>query len=225
MYRLSDAEIVQYGRMISILSNRMISGRENARDAAQEVWAEVIKSLSSFRGESSLSTWIYTIAKRVIGKHAANERLYSTVFLRDYLHGADRELPEAEPDRELWIKEECDRCLTWLFHCLTNDARMIYIFRDIIGLPYAETARIMGKDERETRKSLSRSRKKLRNFLNSECRIFNPDSECKCRMNTLLDSISLPEEYRRIRNVGRRISIYRQAEKILPAKNYWEKFI
>ena len=226
MYRIPDEEIAQYGRMISILSNRMISDSETARDAAQEVWAEVINSLPSYKGESKLSTWIYTIAKRVIGKHAANERQYSLVFLRGFLQGDDRELPDTRDgfDRELWIKEECDRCLTGLFHCLGNDARMIYVYRAIIGLPYAEVARIMGMDERGVRKSLSRSRKRINNFLNNECRIFNPNSKCKCRMNTLLESINLPREYQRIRNLGKRISIFRQAEKILPSRNYWEKY-
>ena len=226
MTHISDIEIAQYGKMISILSNRMISDKEAARDAAQEVWVEVMQSLASFRNESKLSTWMYTIAKRVISKHAENERKHSLVFLHDFLHGDDRELPDTRAgfDKELWIKAECDRCLTGLFHCLSNDARMIYIFRDIIGLPYAEIAQIMGKDEQEARKSISRSRIRLRNFLNNECRIFNPHSKCKCRMNTLLEGVNLPTEYQRIRDVGKRISIFRQAEKILPAKNYWETY-
>ena len=221
---LSNEEIAQYGKMVSILSNRMISDREAARDAAQEVWVEVMKSLPSFRGDSKLSTWIYSIAKRVIAKHAENERLYSLQFLHDYLHGDDREQPEAETGNDFWIKEECNRCLTGLFHCLNNDARMIYVFREIVGLPYDELAGIMDRDERDIRQILSRSRKKLRNFLNCECRIFNPASKCKCRMNRLLESIKLPEEYQRLRSLGKRISIFRQAEMILPAKNYWGKF-
>jgi len=64
----------------------------------------------------------------------------------------------------------------------------------------------------------------LRNFLINECRIFNPASKCNCRLNTLLEGINLPEEYQRIRDLGKRISIFRQADEILPAKNYWEKY-
>ena len=227
MNALGSDDIVKYGKMISILANRMIADRETARDAAQEVWVEVIKSLPSFSGESKLSTWIYAIARRVINKHIMKEKLYPISFLHDYLEGDDRLLPatEADFDRELWIKEECDRCLTGLFHCLGNEARLIYLFRDVIGLSYQEVARIMDRNEQDVRKIISRSRKKLRNFLNRECRIFNPDSECKCRMNALIDSISLPEEYRRIRGLAKRISIFRQADEVLPAKNYWEKHL
>jgi len=128
-----------------------------------------------------------------------------------------------EYEKELWIKEECDRCLTGLFHCLTNDARMIYLFRDVIQLPYSEIARIMELDVQNIRKTMSRSRSKLRNFLNYECRIFNPGSKCKCRMNTLITTINLPKEYQRIREFGKRVSIFQQADEILPSRNYWEK--
>ena len=226
MEYLSENEISKYGKMISILSNRMISNKEVAREAAQEVWVEALRSLHTFKNESKLSTWIYTIAKRVIGKYAVNERHHSVGFLHDFLCGDDRDITDSISDfeKELWIKEECDRCLTGLFHCLTNDTRMIYLFRDVIQLPYPEIARIMDMDEQYVRKTISRSRAKLRNFLNDECRIFNPNSKCKCRMNILLDTINLPVEYQRIRDLGKRVSIFLQADEILPAKNYWEKY-
>ena len=224
---LSNDDITEYGKMISILSNRMISNKDVAQEAAQEVWLEVFQSLPSFKNESKLSTWIYTIARRVIYKYAVNERHHSFEFLHDFLDGNDRNLPNNINDfeKDLWIKEECDRCLTGLFHCLSKDVRMIYLFRDVIQLPYSEIALIMNKDEQYIRKIMSRSRAKLKNFLNNECRIFNPNSICKCRMNTLLNNINLPEEYQRIRDLGKRISIFRQADKILPSKNYWEKYL
>jgi len=87
---LSDNEIQEYGKMISILSNRMVSNKEVAQEAAQEVWVELLRSLPSFRGESKLSTWIYSIAKKVIGRYAINERHYSLGFLHDFLKGDDR---------------------------------------------------------------------------------------------------------------------------------------
>jgi len=226
MNTLNDADIVEYGKMVSILSKRMISNAAIAEEAAQEVWLTVLKSLPSFKGKSKLSTWIYAIAKRVISKYAMQERNHSTRFLHHFITGDDREISlELDIDKDLWIKSECDRCLTGLFHCLSNEARMIYIFRDVIQLPYKEVSAIMGMDEPVVRKTLSRSRTKLRSFLSGNCRIFNPNSDCKCRMNTLLEGIDLPGEYQRIRDIGKHISIFRQAEKVLPTKNYWEKFV
>jgi len=41
---------------------RFLNNREDADDAAQEVFVQVYESLSHFRKESELSTWIYRIA-------------------------------------------------------------------------------------------------------------------------------------------------------------------
>lgn len=43
---------------------KFLFNREDAEDTAQEVFAEVWLSIDKFRGESSLSTWIYQIATR-----------------------------------------------------------------------------------------------------------------------------------------------------------------
>jgi RNA polymerase sigma-70 factor (ECF subfamily) len=204
----------------------MISRKEIAEEAAQEVWLEVIKSMPSYKKDSKLSTWIYIIAIRVVSRYAIQENHYSTEFLHDYITGEDRDIPDdIDVDREEWIKEECDRCLTGLFHCLSNDARFIYIFREIMQLPYNEVAVICGKSEQDIRQSISRTRTKLRNFLNRNCRIFNPCSSCKCRMTHLIEDINLPTEYQKIRETAKHISILRQADMILPQKNYWEKYI
>jgi len=226
MNELSEGDIKEYGKMISVLSNRIISNKEIAQEAAQEVWIEIIKNIPSFRNESKLSTWIYTIAKRVIFKYAKNEKVYSLSFLHDFLYGDDINLPNniEEKENELWIKEECDNCLKGIFHCLSNESRTIYLFRDVIQLQYSEIAKIMDIDEQNIRKIVSRSRGKLKNFLNRECRIYNTESKCKCRMNKLIESINLPREYQKIRDMGKHISFLRQAEMILPSINYWYKF-
>ena len=69
--------ITNYGRMVSVICRRMLQDEDKVQDAAQEVWLEVIKSLPTFRKQSKISTWIYTIAYRVVLKHAQKERIYS----------------------------------------------------------------------------------------------------------------------------------------------------
>ena len=40
----------------------------DAEDLVQEVLATLLRSLATFRGESSLSTWTYTVARRACGR-------------------------------------------------------------------------------------------------------------------------------------------------------------
>ena len=44
--------VKEYGNMISMIAHRMIQNKEIAREAAQEVWYELCKSISSFKGDS-----------------------------------------------------------------------------------------------------------------------------------------------------------------------------
>jgi RNA polymerase sigma-70 factor (ECF subfamily) len=67
--------VEDFGSKISRLSHRMIFNNELAREAAQEVWYEIFKSADSFKGNSSMSTWIYTIAKRTILRLARSEMI------------------------------------------------------------------------------------------------------------------------------------------------------
>ena len=43
----------------------MLSNREDAYDAAQEVFIRIYKSIGAFKGQSSLTTWIYRITVNI----------------------------------------------------------------------------------------------------------------------------------------------------------------
>ncbi len=58
--------VENYGNLVTGISHRMIENRELAKEAAQEAWIEIIKSLHRLKGESQLSTYIFTIASRTI---------------------------------------------------------------------------------------------------------------------------------------------------------------
>jgi RNA polymerase sigma-70 factor (ECF subfamily) len=92
-------------------------------------------------------------------------------------------------------------------------------------LPYEEIAKILEKEEPTIRKMISRARKKLNYFLKDECILYNPQAKCKCRMNKLVREIDLPGAYERLRKTVLHINVYRESEKILPGKNYWDKLL
>lgn len=54
----------KYKAYVLNICYKFLFNREDAEDTSQEVFAEVWFSIGKFRGESSLSTWIYQIATR-----------------------------------------------------------------------------------------------------------------------------------------------------------------
>ena len=219
--RMKKEEIYQqYSAMVSSLANRMISNKETARDAAQQVWMEVLKSLDSFQKQSKLSTWIYTIAYRTIIRSSQEERQYTVEFLEEYFSGDSLE-NETDVEHEFWVRTQCDNCLTGILHCLDNESRMIYILRDIAGLEYNEIANITEQKESAVRLTISRTRRKLKSFLTRQCSLFNPNSPKKCKMAKHVVDINLRKEYQKIREVISISKFYLLSEKVLPDKDYW----
>ncbi len=96
-----------------------------------------------------------------------------------------------------------------------------YLLRDVAQLSYQEIAEIINKDPSTTRKIISRSRSKLKNFLNNECVLYNPTGSCKCRMKHLVTDIKLPQEYQKLRHFVSKVNLYQESGNILPQKNYW----
>ncbi len=216
----------EYGRLVSSVCRRMILDEESARDAAQQVWVEITKSFPSFRGESKISTWIYTITRRVAADHAVHEKTYSLRFVRDYFNQEDIEPPTtADPDKEIWVKQTCDKCVTAMLHCVDTEMRLAHIFRDVVELGYDEIAAILEKDEPAVRQMVSRSRKRINSFLRDRCTIYNPRGDCRCRIKKAVDAVDLAAEYEKIDALVRRVNFYRKSEQILPGKNYWQTLL
>ena len=218
---------LDYGRMVSSICTRMIFNPNIAEEAAQETWLEITRSLNSFRNQSKISTWIYTITRRVVIRYSQKEKIYSTKYLSRYFRSDEpvADFPDDRLEYSQNVKEQCDKCMVGILHCLDNDSRLVYIMRDIVGLSYEEISDIFKKTEPAVRKDISRSRNKLRRFLQEECYLFNPEGNCKCRMKKYVKEINLDQEFDKLRQTVYKMRLFKEAEKILPRKNFWEKYL
>jgi RNA polymerase sigma-70 factor (ECF subfamily) len=210
-----EALVRQYGRLVDSVCRRVIRDPEAARDAAQEAWAQVLRSLPAFRGEAKLSTWVFTIVRRTAMRAARREQVYSTRFLREHFHGETIPAPSEDPHmRGVWVRQMCDQCLTGILHCLDADSRMAYVLREIAELGYPELARVLGRDEQAARQAVSRARRRLRRFLNSECGLQDAGA-CRCRMRPWVQEADLPAQYEKLRTVVHRARVYKESETLL----------
>ena len=110
-------------------------------------------------------------------------------------------------------------------HCLTNDARLIFIFKINLNLPHKQIGEIMGMTEENIRQISSRSITKITHFMDGTCPLYNPQGTGKCRICKQVNSLNLEKEYTAIKKIIRLVDVYQRLEKELPRKNYWEKFI
>lgn len=219
----SDQLVAEYGRLVSSICRRMLRDGDAAREAAQEVWLAVLEGLPRFRGESSLSTWIYTIAWRVVRGYAQARHTYSLRFLTAYFEedGQLRPPPGDDAVHDLWVRSMCDACLSGMLQCLDAEVRLGYLLRDVAGLPYDDVAQVLGIEGDAARQMVSRARRKLARFMKGHCALANPAGACRCRMRRQVKAVDLPAEYARLRATVHRVQVFKESETVLPSKDFW----
>lgn len=153
--------------------SRMLSDREEALDAAQEVFLSAWRNLSGFRGDASLSTWLLKIAANrclnVIRRRSARAGK-ETSF--SGMSGGDGDDPPFEPrgrdeDRPDRIVEgrELGTVLLRALDRIDPESRSLVLLSDVEGLSYEELADAAGLPLGTVKSKLHRARMSLRKML------------------------------------------------------------
>ncbi len=140
---------LNYKDMIFNVCYRISGRREDAEDWTQETFLRAFSSIRGFRGESSLSTWLYRIAVNVC---LGNLRRKPTTSL----DGLEYKLGNEERDDDL--VEEVQRVLSQM----PPVYRTLLILRHFEELSYSEIAEIMNISIGGVKIGLHRARKKFK---------------------------------------------------------------
>ena len=139
-------------RRVYALTLRMTCDPGRAEELTQDVFVRVWQTLSSFRGESQLSTWIHTVAVRTTLQHIRAEtrreaRVMTTDDLSRYAAEARRAMPDASIDLERAIAK------------LPPGARSVLLLVDVEGHPYEDVAGLLGVTIGTVKSQLHRARR------------------------------------------------------------------
>jgi RNA polymerase sigma-70 factor (ECF subfamily) len=135
----------------------------DAEDVMQDVLVALVSSLGSFRGDASLSSWTYVVARNACARRRRRARHHA---LEDGNGEAMLAVPDpgAEPDRAA-ERHELREALEEAIAALPATLRDALVLRDVEGLPAAEVARLLDVGERAVKSRLHRARARLRDAL------------------------------------------------------------
>jgi RNA polymerase sigma-70 factor, ECF subfamily len=172
---LSFEEIFErYRSMVYGLALHILGDREEALDVSQEVFLTIYRKMDTFRGESSLKTWIYRIAAH----RAANRfrwwnriRRRGTVSLEEHLSKS----PNSEvfcnlrsdtqsPEEALLLQEKRAEIEHILLE-LPLQQRIAVIMRDIEELSYEEIAESLKISLGTVKSRIARGREMLKRHI------------------------------------------------------------
>ena len=163
--------ITRFQQPVYSLALRLLTGQSEACDVAQEVFLKVFRNISSFRGQSSLKTWIYRItvneahnARRWFFRHRRREveldnRPEESVNWKEMIADGGRSPYEVAMDREQQVIVEAalDR--------INPIFREAVALRDIADLSYDEIALVLGVSLGTVKSRILRGREALRKEL------------------------------------------------------------
>jgi RNA polymerase sigma-70 factor (ECF subfamily) len=161
--------VAAHQRTVFNLAFHLLGDRDEALDLSQEVFLRVFRTLSRFRGQSALRTWIY----RIVVNQARNRQRWwrrrrraDLVSLDDHLNrcGEIEATSEVLPDRLLASKETAARIWAAMEQ-LPFDQRTALVLREIDGLRYEEIAFSLDVAVGTVKSRLTRARQALREEL------------------------------------------------------------
>jgi RNA polymerase sigma factor (sigma-70 family) len=168
------------------LALRMLYNPSDAEDASQEILLKIITHLSTFRGESAFTTWMYrvavnhllTIRKRRAELEAVSFKEYEKSLELD--SAVDWPESHSSPLQNIFVEEIRISCLQGLLLCLDREHRLAFLLVDVFDVSSEQGAAILEITPTAFRKRLSRARERIQDFLMRNCALTNPDNPCTC---------------------------------------------
>ena len=168
------------------LSLRMLGTFADAEDATQDILLKMITHLSSFRGESSFTTWVFSIAANHLKnykKHMfAHYPLSFEYYGDDIENGKIQDVPDLTQnvEKNILAEELKMSCTNVMLQCLDAESRCIFILGTMFKVDSRVAGDILEMTPEAYRQRLSRIRKKMAEFLGQYCGEYG-SGKCKCK--------------------------------------------
>lgn len=156
---------------------RMLRDSADAEDATQEAFLRVFDKIHTFHGNSSFSTWFYTILNNIcLDMLRKKNRQAETVSISQ--NSNDDEYYElqiqdtAKGPYEQFQKKTAQQLLESALTQLSNEHRAVIVMRDINDFEYEEIAKILNISLGTVKSRISRARLALRKILEENKELF-----------------------------------------------------
>lgn len=165
---------------------RMVRDKDIAEELSQDIFIKAYNNLSSFRGNSKISTWIYQIATNTCldffrtsqyKNSKSTDQLYQDIFTQEIQSDDISKILSLE---ESLIKSEMTECIRDYIESLPGDYRTVIILHDLEGFKNREIAGILNCSLDNVKIRLHRARKRLQTILASNCDFYRDENDVLC---------------------------------------------
>ena len=172
--RAFEKLLARYEKPIWSFLRRFVRDAEAAEDLLQEVFLRVVRDAQesgpAWKGESKFSTWLYTIARNLCIDRARRTAVRGSSPSIDGPTDADAEtatlherIAAPGPSTDAVVAgHEAARRIDRAVAELPDDQREVFLMREVMELPFAEIASMVGVSEPTVKSRMRYALEKLR---------------------------------------------------------------
>lgn len=140
--------VERYYKNVLNFTFHLLGDKELAKDLSQECFLKFFQNIESFRGESKLDTYIYSIAKNLCFQHHRKAKVEKTFELDSDLNEINYDGKELLSDTasnplEAIINKETLSLVLKSIRSLPLEQRVVFLLSEQQNLSYAEIAKIL----------------------------------------------------------------------------------
>ena len=181
------AEFEAFQRELKSFLLRMTASVQDAEDIIQETYLRAHSKIDTFRGESSLKTWVFSIASNLARDLLKSKKRWPetvTDICREEALGNRQFFQEAlqirqtSPQGNFEIKEHIAFCFTCISKSLPLEGHLVLLLKEIYGFKVKEIAQILQMSEAMVKYHLHVSRSKMIEIFDQRCSLINKQGVC-----------------------------------------------
>jgi len=148
--------MLTYGQDVWNFAFFLTKSHELADDISQDVFFQAYQKIGSFRGESSIRTWLFTIARNISVNHRRSAFIRKVILVA----GVTRKGTHPSAETEMMNQTLSDD-LWRVVMCLSVKFREILVLNIKYEMSQKEIADLLGLSEGTVKSRLSRARQKF----------------------------------------------------------------
>src|SRR5215207_10372492 len=180
-------EFETFQRELKSFLLRMTASVQDAEDIVQETYLKAYAKIGTFRGESSLKTWVFSIATNLardllktkkrwpetITDICREEALGNRQFFQEAI-----QIRETSPQGNFEIIEHIAFCFTCIARSLPLEGHLIILLKEVYGFKVKEISQILQLSEAMVKYHLHVSRSKMIEIFDHRCSLINKEGIC-----------------------------------------------
>jgi RNA polymerase sigma-70 factor (ECF subfamily) len=166
---------------------RMTASVADAEDIAQDTYIKAAEKIDTFRGESSLKTWLFTIASNLAKDNLRAQKRWvenvtditkAAALSNPGFFQEAMQIRTTSPQGQFEAKEHIAFCFTCISKSLPLEQQLCLFLKEVYEFKVNEIATILGATEAMVKYYLHTGRSKMITIFEGRCALINKEGIC-----------------------------------------------